>query len=190
MKTAQLLLRKILENPSGLDWSIQGFGMLRLYLSKEIRLHLWNSQFSVPGVSLIHTHPWDFESEVIVGEIENTRYLRDLEGVSHGCAVIRCGSGGGILQTLPRVGLRAGPPEYYRAGTRYVQKAEEIHQSKPSDGTVTVVSRKFRPDADHALVFWESGDWVTAEPRQATRVEINTFVATSLALLSVEGEAG
>jgi thymidylate synthase (FAD) len=34
------LVRKVLENPDRFDWQIQGLGMLRTYLSREVRLHL------------------------------------------------------------------------------------------------------------------------------------------------------
>src|SRR5579859_3298084 len=54
-------------------------------------------------------------------------------------------------------------------GQTYHQEKDEIHESLPFDGTVTLVTRTFTADRDHARVFWRgTGDFVTAEPRAAT----------------------
>lgn len=69
------LVRSVLENWANHRWSLQGFGMLRAYLSdRKLRLHVWNSKFAVPDVTTIHDHPWNFESLVVAGKITNTRY--------------------------------------------------------------------------------------------------------------------
>lgn len=73
--STKLLVKAILEKARAYKWSIQGFGMLRLYLSAEVRLHVWDSRFRVPGVTDIHDHSWDFESEVAAGEVLQRRYL-------------------------------------------------------------------------------------------------------------------
>ena len=70
----RLLVADILEFPERHDWTLQGFGMLRAYLSSEIRLHVWSAAHRVEGVSDIHNHPWDFESMVVCGNMENTLY--------------------------------------------------------------------------------------------------------------------
>ena len=64
----------ILDNASSYKWSVQGFGMLRLYIRKVGRLHIWDNELRYPGVSVIHNHSWDLESTIIVGAIRNTRY--------------------------------------------------------------------------------------------------------------------
>lgn len=106
------------------DWSTQGLGMLRLYLSREVRLHVWHSAFRVPSVSDIHDHPWDFRSDIVCGSVRNVRYgivsesecgpvLQDGEGNPLGAvarpgqpnytqSTIRCGTG------RHRQGLRDG----------------------------------------------------------------------------------
>lgn len=63
----KLLVKAVLEHAQVYTWQLQGLGMLRLYLNKATRLHVWHSGFSVPGASTIHTHPWDFKSEVVAG---------------------------------------------------------------------------------------------------------------------------
>ena len=175
----KLLVKKILERPLGHDWSLQGFGMLRLYLSKEVRLHVWHSSKAVPNVSLIHTHPWHFDSEVIVGQIVNVRYVvsDNYPGrgfTPHQYAKILCGVGGGMAKGELKEERGVKPltelhHEVYRERDSYWQTADEIHKSIPTDGTVTVVTRKPLPDPDHALVFWEKGDWVVGGTTEGNR---------------------
>jgi hypothetical protein len=216
LETQRLLVKGILENADRFDWSIQGFGMLRMYLSKEVRLHIWNPAFVVPNVSTIHDHPWDFESEVICGTIWNQRYTvfrRGEDGrMRHDplsplqesydpmedtdlCVQIRCGTGGGIDKAC-----NAGKPEprtltpwrlqTYGAGTSYDQMAADVHETRAQGGTVTIVTRKFKEDTEHARVFFPRGtEWVSAEPRRATPSERASFVLPALALLTKEGLA-
>lgn len=190
----ELLVKKILEAPTPQPWSIQGFGMLRLYLSPEIRLHVWDSRFRVPNVSMIHNHPWDFDSYIVAGELRQFRYSevgvnrRDVEGFNASAddayfrSVIKAGPGGGLRDSPIGVYLLRGDEEVYGKGMSYTQHASEIHQSLPVDGTVTLVTRRFvRKDVDHAQTYWRANsEWVSAEPRPATAEEVRSF--TSLAL--------
>ena len=207
-----LLTLKFLEGAHRLEWSTQGLGMLRTYLSKEVRLHIWHSRFRVPHVSSIHDHPWDFESEVLCGRIRNTRYgivhmtdhgavLRDGAGQSLGAVAnpgapnftmqtIRCGTGGGIERAC-ELG-EPGPCHLsmlsnaeYSPGDSYHQNAPDIHDTSAEDGTVTIVTRTFRADSEHARVFFPTGtDWVSAEPRAATPEEVHLGLKSAATLLS------
>lgn len=213
LETQRLLVKGILENADRFDWSIQGFGMLRTYLSKEVRLHIWNPAFVVPNVSTIHDHPWSFRSDVICGTIWNQRYtvhrrgedgrMRDdpqypiqatyeAEEDTDLCVVIRCGTGGGIDKAC-----NAGKPEprtlhpwalqTYGAGTSYDQVASDVHETRAQGGTVTIVTRMFKEDTEHARVFFPLGtEWVSAEPRRATPSERASFILPALALLTKE----
>ena len=68
-----------------------------------------------------------------------------------------------------------------KEGNTYSELAEVIHESVPVEGTVTVVDRSFKEDADHAYVFWQEGkSWVSATPRPATGPEIEYFCKTAL----------
>lgn len=175
------LVRTILLKANQYAWTVQGFGMLRLHLSDSVRLNLWHRDFRVPNVSMMHTHPWDFDSLIVSGQIVNVRYNRQALGPDDAFAfysqgVIKPGPGGGLLEDRGTVNLIECYPEYYRAGDCYHQKHDEIHVSHPGNGTVTVNYRQ-RIGEDTALVFWPYGtSWVSAEPRHATLDEVKRFV--------------
>lgn len=153
-------------------WSRQGLGMLRLYLDAEkiFRLHVWDSSLKIPGVSPMHTHPWDLESTVIAGVYQQRRYTYDVSDVYEPTAIfnkarIRCGSEACVKTEPEVVQLRLLPVETVLEGGTYKQSASEIHESFPLDGTVTIVKRTFQADTEHADVFWRgSGGWVDAAP--------------------------
>lgn len=179
----KLLVKKILQNPLNYNWSIQGLGMLRLYLSDEVRLHVWDSRYTIRNVSVLHTHPWDFESEVIVGAVEQKRYKESETGAPFHFSILKCGEGGCLVSESHRVNLIEFPVESYSEGRSYTQVADEIHESFPVTGTVSIVTRKFREDRDHAKVYWRYGEeWVSAEPRIATCAEIMEITRKSLDL--------
>lgn len=177
------LINDILDNPFALTWTIQGFGMLRAYLdSAEVhRLHIWDTETAVPEVSVIHDHPWDFNSRIHRGTVINQRYLLDAGGAfvqPIQTAKIKTGEGGGIVSGVRTALLAELPFETYLPGDTYHMDAPELHESIPSRGAVTVISRKFHTTRDDqfATVCWRSGDWVSAEPRLATRAEVEHFV--------------
>lgn len=179
------LVKKILEQPFEYNWSIQGLGMLRLYLDDVHRLHIWNSQYAVRNVSQMHTHPWNFRSLVVAGVVKNERYIEvttpdDPEVLWYNKQTIFCGVGGGLVGNSSLTTLISTGIETYVERETYTEEAHEIHVSRPEDGTVTIINREYLDDADHALVFWEDGDWVSAEPRPANNYEIADF--TTLAL--------
>lgn len=182
----KLLVQKILQGRSAYDWSVQGLGMLRMYLSDYLRLHVWDRRLRAPGVSAIHSHPWAFQSSVVVGEIQNVRYIeepvRDY-GDFYYRSKILCGPGGGLLDSPERVSLALHSVGVIRGGQAYSQEAADIHESRPSDGTVTLCFRKLDlcHNKDHASVFWPAGEqFGSAEPRSATREEANDVITRSL----------
>lgn len=189
MNTHALLrasVRTILESAAGRPWSAQGLGMLRLYLTPEIRLHVWDSRLKVPDVSTIHDHPWDFRSYVVAGVVRQYRFAGVFEPGSRGRELhrrqaIRCGPGGCAIGEPVVAELFRNWGETYRAGTWYEQLAEEVHESLPEDGTVTLVERHFRSDTEHASVYFQGAGWVSAEPRPATLDEVAATVALALA---------
>lgn len=175
----QLLLHEILRYPYGRDWSVQGLGMMRLYLSDEVRLHIWHSSLVVPNVTDIHEHPWDFESLVLCGEVRNHRYIGAEEG--RGEAYYRdtllCGTGNLAGDPDPvwiQPWFSDDRPSVYGPNRTYSQRFDEVHRTEFDDGTVTLVWRKFvNEDRDHASVYWKRGEqFVSAEPRPATVGEI------------------
>ena len=175
------LVRAILKSPYDLEWSLQGLGMLRTYLDDERRLHIWDDRYQVHNVSQMHTHPWNFRSVVIAGEVTNYKFIEDkIDGVPYKRQSIFCGVGGGLEGFADVVYLSQIHPEVRRERESYEELAHEIHISKPLRGTVTVIRREYLEDSDHAYVFWKDGDWVSAEPRSATKDEIKDITQNSL----------
>jgi hypothetical protein len=179
------LTQAILEHPHDFEWSMQGLGMLRTYLTPELRLHIWDSSFRVQDVSMMHTHPWHFHSYIIAGEVNQFRYvvINEEDEATNFCMrqAIHCGKGGGLVGEPEPVMLRRGPKEVYKEGAIYHQFANEIHISLPLDGTVTLVEREFLDDTEHADVFWpRGGDWVSAEPRNALLHEVDKVTEMAL----------
>ncbi len=188
----QLLVRKILEGVRQYEWSLQGFGMFRLYLSKRTRLHVWVPSFAVPNVSTIHTHPWHFRSEVIAGSMVDRLYERSLlrllpisESATHHMQKIVCGPGGCAIGNPEPVVLRHVQDLTITVGKAYSLTAEAFHESIPSPGTVTIVDREFLEDTEHAHVCFPFGTrWESAEPRRATQKEIDAMAEIALERLS------
>lgn len=185
------VVRHVLENAEKFTWSLQGFGMLRLHLSDDVRIHVWDPEFAVPGVSMIHDHAqWGLSSTVICGVIRNVMYMEEKEGPHpfYCAAMIRAGQGGGMLSPLPVVRLNNWGRVTYRAGHTYSQKPHEIHESIPQSGTVTVMT-KTPTDTDDARVFWPIGkEWVSAEPREAKSAEVQSIVRRALIRMRSELE--
>lgn len=174
----------ILAHPFDHEWSIQGFGMLRTYLDDEHvgRLHIWDASSATVDVSTIHDHPWDFTSRIVRGYLSNRRYRLMPEGcgpVGGGyvrAAKIRCGEGGGIVEDLGRARIGLQTVETFGPEETYSMLAPELHESYPVPGTVSIIERTFHAEKDIATVCWLEGEWVSAEPRPATREEIARFI--------------
>ena len=177
------MVRTILNYPFDHRWTVQGFGMLRMYMpgaGKRFRLNVWSSALAVPKVSIMHDHPWAFDSWIINGQFRNVRYVEDYHnGDAFEFMTIKCGEEGCSISQRALIRLRSLATEYYNTGDTYHQDATEIHASFYDDGTVTLNDRI--GDTEQARVFWPApGVWVDAKPREATRIEIAH--ATSLAL--------
>lgn len=200
----RLLVKAILTSPYDLKWSVQGLGMLRTYLNDALRLHIWVSDFKIPGVSPIHDHPWHLDSYVVAGVYRQRRYtIKDKDFLNRpidessptfqagvragliekfGTASIKCGEGAFKTSDVHQVWVERGLEEEYHQGRSYYQHKDEIHESFPLDGTVTLVTRTFTPDREHARIFWRgNGDWVDAAPRPASAEEIKLGTQKALA---------
>lgn len=190
------VVRTVMERPHNYVWSVQGFGMMRTYFGggKQWRLNVWDSALAVPNVSIIHDHPWDFESHFICGRGRNIRYhesqFNPLESAGtdpYSWMRIKTGEGGGPDGDKGVMNLMRFPVEYYHAGDVYRQRAEEIHSTHFNDGTITINDRSPREDGEHARVWWPYGDeWVDAEPREACEDEVNKTAAKALAVMRDE----
>lgn len=182
-EATQDAIRKLLEQPDRLEWSLQGFGMLRAYLGsdKRTRLHIWDDRYAVDNVSTIHDHPWDFESLVLSGSIQNRIIGAMLGDPSHHVQRIVCGPGGCALHRERDMRVGTLSQRVYKPGQEYGQAADWLHESIPSRGAVTIVSRTFKEQTEQARVCFPIGtDWVSAEPRPATGDEVASIVGHAL----------
>jgi len=173
--------------------------MFRLYLSKEVRLHVWDSRYSVPRVTTIHTHPWDFESKVISGAMVDIAYRKEpsVRNSTDRLTLMRhfalfneqkiiCGPGGCVTGDPIEVSLYDQRTIRMEAGETYTLRRDELHESVPEDGTVTVIRRKFYEDTEHAYVYYLVGtQWVSAEPRKALPDEIASMSSQALSMLDL-----
>lgn len=189
MDFQRLLVENILRHPTEFDWSVQGLGMMRLYLSQEVRLHIWDSALKVCGVSPIHNHPWNLDSMVIAGRYKQHRFKYVAPNVDEKLAMelnvaeIKCGENAEVVGEITKVKMIEDYLEIYSEGQVYSQAAAEVHLSVPDDGTVTLVKRTFKEDREHAKVFWRGrGGWVDAKPRKATPDEVLSVTKRSLEL--------
>jgi hypothetical protein len=182
----RLKVEALLEYPLRKEWTIQGLGMLRTFLDDDEvqRLHIWNPDTVSPEVSTVHDHPWDFTSEILSGFQKNIRFNEyNSEFFEEGsrpwrASELLCGIGGRLVNEPYWAYLKQGDLEVYPPGTGYAMTAEEIHESQPTPGAVTVITRHFRSDRDTARVFWTAdAEWGSAEPRVATNREVLNFVA-------------
>lgn len=173
-------VKSMLESPGDYDWSLQGFGMLRTYLAPDLRLHIWDKEYQVDNVSLLHDHPWDFESYIVAGGLTNYLYNYNTTGMYFNRQRILCGVGGGLDGEPESVKLTNYQTDHYDASQSYVEKHDQIHMSAPADGTITIIKRHFTEDVDHANVFYDTDEWVSAEPRPATQQEVYAITAKAL----------
>lgn len=135
----------------------------------------------------MHDHPWHLDSHIVVGELRQNRFSMVKRGAPRGeefnMTEIKCGENACTLSPTVPVILRRKPLEAYREGEEYRQRKDEIHESFPVDGTVTVVTRKFTGDRDKARVFWQgSNPFVSAAPRPATYGEVEKITKRALDL--------
>lgn len=178
------LVKELLAHAQYFNWSVQGFGMFRLYLGgKATRLHVWDNRFRTINVSDVHDHPWNFKSQVVAGRLVNQRYSIDSGFFTPNYLVttIQCGAMACTMTEPKPVSLVDEAAEVYGEGATYAQHKSEIHCSQPTNGTVTVIERTFGQDTEHARVFWPAGEqWVDAKPRAATVDEVLAMSRQSL----------
>lgn len=182
MNDAKILARAILTNCAAFRWSLQGMGMLRLHLPNDVRLHVWDSRYRVPGVSMIHDHlQWGLHSTVIAGILRNKKYVENELGVAYMTMVIKPGYGSYVKEEPRRIGMiQLRPWGVYQEGESYSQTPSEIHETDAEDGTVTLM-RKTPTTDESARVFWEVGtQWGTAEPRAAMPAEVDEICGHAL----------
>lgn len=167
------------------DWSVQGMGLLRLYIRKLGRLHIWDDELRYPNVSMIHTHSWDLRSTIVCGELLNYRFAETLpeRGAPYKKQTIVCGYNTRTASAVVDTGLLNSRIETLLPGDIYSQRAREIHKTIAVNGTVTMMERHEEGEGQ-ADVFWPSDcSWGDAKPRRATTEEVRRSVVKALELL-------
>lgn len=186
--------RRILREPfaNGREWRAHGIGMLRTYLDPDqrVRLNLWHHCLVNPGISTLHTHPWDFESRVICGSISDIPWDRvrpgDPGAQQWNEATIGCGPHFEGIRAARTAFLRPGEPNTMWADMQYQHKAATIHSTRFRDGSATVMYRTAAHDADHAAsVFWPHGEEWGDATRDVTADEIARVCLSVLCELDV-----
>ncbi len=181
----QALVRNVLEHAEDHPWRVQDIGVLAVWLDDrhENRLHVWDGDIAI-GDPPIHDHPFDFSSTVIVGELVNTRYVEDLGGREYRRERYLPGDEDDRRADTVRL---VGAAETLRAGDRYRQSAHELHDSRQTPGTVTVMYFESVVDDRTELTVCRRPDtpWVSAQPRSATPDEVQRITAAALALFDV-----
>lgn len=163
-------VHQILVEWRGYEWQVQGFGMLRIYLDGpgEPRLQVWDQRLATWSNNAIHDHPWAFESTIFAGLLYNqrfhvTRYEKwawENEAIKRGLnghtTEIVPGTRGGLLSERPvePCSIIPNPVEVYAMGESYQQTHREMHLTKYLPGTVTLITRSEREEADIARVAW------------------------------------
>jgi hypothetical protein len=176
----QSLVRTILEHPEGYDWRMQQTGLLGLRLDdhRAFRLHVWGPMYSI-GEPVVHDHPYDFTSIVVVGEMTNTRYVEDPAGTEY--QRVRYTPPDEDARTTDTVRL-SSTPTVLRAGEEYAQVAPELHDSRQVPGTVTVIRMSFRDTAALTVCTASDAPWVSAQARPPTPDELTTITGAALDL--------
>lgn len=171
-------------------WSVQGMGMLRLYIADIGRLHIWDSQLRYPGVSMIHNHSWDLRSTVVAGCLVNTIYSEEPVGEEFLRRRLVTGYNCEFVEPAVPVHLVQWSRRAYLAGEVYAQNASEIHRTDAEDSTITIMERREDVNGE-ADVFWPAGtEWGTAKPRPATMAEIAQVTARAIENLTRVLRAG
>lgn len=174
----QALVRTILEHPLGHPWRLQGIGLLALRLDglRRHRLHVWDPDVC-EGDPPIHDHPYDFTSTVVVGELANTRYVEDPAGDEYRRERYTPGDERERRTDLVRL---VGTSTTIRAGHRYHQVAGELHDSRQTPGTVTIIECRWQDRPELTVCLRPGAPWVSGEARLATPAEITRITGAAL----------
>jgi hypothetical protein len=159
---------------------MQDIGLLGLRLDehREYRLHVWSPDRSL-GPSVIHDHPYDFVSRIIVGELTNIRYVEDPAGLKY--VRDRYSPSDEGLRTTDMVQL-VGTSETYGEGDAYAQSAPELHDSRQLPGTVTVLRMTLRQVNELTTCRSEDAPWISGLSRRATADEVTSITSVALGL--------
>ena len=175
----KVLVYQILVHAEAFPWTMQDIGLLGLRLDdhREYRLHVWDPDRCV-GEPPIHDHPFDFVSQIIAGQMINTRYVEDRAGVEY--QRIRYSPANEEERKTTDTVRLSGKATAHTEGETYVQRAYELHDSRQLPGTVTIMRRTFKDVPQLTVCLRDEARWVSGQSRPATSEEIKHFVAKAL----------
>ena len=179
----QALVRTILEHAEDFPWRMQEIGLLGLRLDdrREHRLHVWGPAYSV-GEPPVHDHPYNFVSTVVVGEMTNTRYVEDPEGVEYQRVRYSPADEDARDHRLRAV---VRDRDMWRAGRASTRKTRtncttvaRYRARSPSSGWPSSTSPAL-------TVCTKDARWVSAQARPATPAEVKAITGATLESLRV-----
>jgi hypothetical protein len=175
---SKALVFTMLRHAEDFPWRMQEIGLLGLRLDdqRECRLHLWDPSGNV-GEPPIHDHPYDFASQVIVGELTNIRYVEDTAGDEY--VRFRYSVSAEDKRQSDTVRL-SGAPETFAEGGTYQQRARQLHASWQQPGTVTAIRCSWVEPSELTVCVRDAESWRSGQAREATRQEIKAFAAKAL----------
>lgn len=182
-------LLSILRDPLAetIRWRAHGIGFMKAYIdspANEWRINVYNSLLRVPGITVMHDHPWHLTSYVRCGRLTNTRIARS-HRKSAGAflmneGTINCENFRGIEGKPDPVVLVRRPSEIVERDQWYMQTAHEIHDTEAADGTVTILHRQAAHGKHgRASLFWPLGDEYVDASRSITETEILKVAETA-----------
>ena len=178
------IVKKVMENPFDYEWELQGFGMLRTYINKDTRLQIWLKEFSVPNVTDVHTHPWNFESFIYQGNITNFVFRESshdgppyVGAEAYDRCLILTGENA-YVHERNKVFLKIHGIYNFTRGDNYFHHKDIPHRIRFTDGTITILTKSNIQEDNLAYSYVKGIDneWVSAAPRPATKEEIQTFI--------------
>ena len=175
---------KILENPFLYNWEYQGFGMIRIYLDKDIRLQIWSNDYKINNVTDIHTHPWDFKSLIVQGQLINNIYaelpyedkFKYTDNELFNKCLIETGDKAYVMESK-KIILNKHISNIYKEGETYYHNKDIPHNIEFINGTITLLTKYNKNQNSLAYSYVKLDNvWVSAAPRPASRDEIEHFV--------------
>ena len=182
------LVYQLLVHAEEYPWKMQDIGLLGLRLDdrREYRLHVWDPSLCV-GEPPVHDHPFNFVSQIIAGEMVNTRYTEDPAGVEY--SRTRYSPTNEDARRAADTVRLSGTVTTHTEGGRYSQVAHELHDSRQLPGTVTIIRMTFKDVPEKLTVCRrDESTWVSGQSRPATREEVKRFTTQALAWFSPMSE--
>lgn len=170
-------VKSVLENHQKHRWYETVDGVIATYFKNETALNIYQGlDRSNP---YIHSHPFDFTSTIVTGEMRHTRYRLDPSGDEFQFQRRRIT--GEFFGATEDCVLEAMPLETYLPGDTYSILSSEIHSVAPVDGSITLVVRDHFTSPTEFASYWPSG-------KPTKKIENGSFAVRRIAPESLVAE--